>query len=150
MTRIIPCLLSAILASSAFAAHDMHQKMMCGDKSPAEVTKKMGEREDKFLKKLDLSDDQKKKVSDSRATHDAKMTSMLQELRTAHQDFMAALEKGATREELREKQRNVEAKQQALMNEKFEAMLDVRDTLTPAQKQKLVAKAKEEHKDMCD
>lgn len=144
-------LLGLGIASSAFAHDHWGQKeLVCGKISKEEMTKKMSAHESKFLKKFNLTADQQTKVRDARTRHTDKIFGLMQGVKRAHTDLMTSIEKDADRDELRQKFNGLQAKKQSLMAEKLEGMLDIRDILTPEQRQEAIGVIKEKKDDLCD
>lgn len=135
---------------SAIGASANHGKMFCGKMDKKEFTEKMAKKQDRFLRKLDLTEAQKTKVAEARAQHADRIYGSVQDIRTAHAELMASLGKDESRESLKSKADALGAKKQAFMSEKHELLLDIRDILTPQQRQKAVAKIRDKKEDVCD
>jgi Spy/CpxP family protein refolding chaperone len=150
MKTIITSLVVLLTASNAFAHGDEKKMFVCSNVDKAEFTKQMEKHHEKFLKKLKFTKDQEKQVKAIQAQHADSIFAHVQKIRGAHTELMGTVEKDGTKESIRASFQALEKEKQALMDEKIDMMLAIRDVATPEQRQKAVAEMKDKMKDLCD
>ena len=141
--------LALTLSISAYA-NDDHKGLMCSNVPQAKLEKEMKSHQEKMLKKLNLTKEQKAQVETIHNSTKDKIFAQVQKLRGAHTELMGAIEKDASKDVLRERFNALGKEKQALMAEKTEVLLSIREILTPEQRQKAIAEIKDKKDDMCD
>ena len=91
----------------------------------------------KFREKLDLTDEQATQVEAIQTRYRATNEKSYQELRKAREELRSLLTNNANPNQLRQKHLIVQSLQQKIGNNYFEAILAVREILTPEQRQKM-------------
>jgi Spy/CpxP family protein refolding chaperone len=91
----------------------------------------------KLFDKLQLSADQKKKIQAIRDKYKDKIAQHREAVRQARQELMTMMNGNASDSQLREKNKQVLAQGQQMMELHFDIMLEMRKVLTPAQLKQL-------------
>ena len=102
-----------------------------------EGRKHWGEGLQKFLDRLDLSEEQSTQIKGIYRRHYRTNQESRQELREARKEMESLLISEANPNRLRQKHREIQSLNQELGNSRFEAILEVREVLTPQQRQEI-------------
>lgn len=89
------------------------------------------------LEQLDLTPDQQEQVQAIREQARTETEDQRQQLRESRQQLRSLLASDASRDQLQQQHREIQQLHQELASERFEAMLDVREVLTPEQREQL-------------
>ncbi len=96
-----------------------------------------GEGLQKFLNRLDLSEEQSTQIKAIYRRHYQINQEFRQELREAKQEMGSLLTSEANLNRIRQKHREIQSLNQELGNSRFEALLEVREVLTREQRQEI-------------
>ena len=96
-----------------------------------------GEGLQKFLNRLDLSEEQSTQIKAIYRRHYQTNQESRQELREAKEEMGSLLTREANPNRIRQKHREIQSLNQELGNSRFEAMLEVREVLTREQRQEI-------------
>ena len=96
-----------------------------------------GEGMNKFLDQLDLTDEQSTQIEAIHERYRSTNEQSHQELREAREEMRSLLSSDANPNQLRQKHLAIQSLQQKMGNNRFEAMLEVREILTPEQRQQM-------------
>ena len=150
MKVILASALVLFSVSNAFAHGDHKEALMCSKVGKEELAKKGAEHQDKFLKKLKLTNEQKEQVKKIRQANSDAMFAQVQKIRGAHTELMGAVEKDGTKESIRERFNALSKEKETLMSMKLDQMFAIREVLTPEQRQKAITELKDKMNDLCD
>lgn len=89
-----------------------------------------------WLKELDLSPQQMQRIQSIRDRYKTPLTTQRQAARQAQQNLRSMMAGDASTSEIREKYRQAQTLHQQMMDTQFSSMLEMREVLTPEQRQK--------------
>lgn len=95
------------------------------------------EKMNRILQQLDLTTEQSQKIKSIKEEFRTKNVALEEEIKTNHSKERLSLNSDASPEELRQQHQQVQALHQQLNNNRFEMMLQVRETLTSEQRNQL-------------
>jgi Spy/CpxP family protein refolding chaperone len=90
-------------------------------------------RQGQWLQKLNLSAEQRQKISEIRQKYDPRRSQLSETLKTARQELRTMMNGNTPSGELRAKHQEVMKLSDELRNLQFESMLEIRQVLTPEQ-----------------
>ena len=96
-----------------------------------------GEGIKKLTEKLDLTDEQSTQIDAIHEKYRAANEENYQQLQEAREEMRSLLTSDANPDRLRQQHQQMQSLRQQLANSRFEAMLEVREVLTPEQRQKM-------------
>lgn len=96
-----------------------------------------GEGIKKLTEKLDLTDEQSTQIEAIHEKYSQQNQQSRQELQQAREKMRSLLTSNATPNQLRQQHQEMQDLRQQLGNSRFESMLEVREILTPEQRQKM-------------
>ncbi len=131
-------------------ANDHHEDLLCGKVDKKEFTEKMSDKENKLLKKLNLSKDQENKINEIRESRSGHIFTQVQKIRTDHKQLLAAIESNESDEKIRERYKVLGRDKLALMDAKLEQTLAIRASLSADQRRKAIDEIHEKADEMCD
>ncbi len=101
--------------------------------------KRMGRgfRMQKFLDQLDLTSEQSEQIAAIQDKFLSDNESLYQEMKANHQQMRSLFSNDATPEQLRQQHQAIQNLRQQLGNNRFETMLQIREILTPEQRDRL-------------
>ena len=91
----------------------------------------------KLTEKLDLTEEQSTQIEAIQEKYRAANEENYQQLEQAREEMRSLLSSDANPNQLRQQHQEMQSLRQQLGNNRFEAMLEVRDILTPEQRQKM-------------
>jgi len=97
------------------------------------------QRQENWLKELNLSPDQLQKIREIRKQYQGRLTEERQAVRQAQQELNQLMTSNAPTDQIRQKYDQVQALKQKLGDTRLESMLAIRDVLNAEQRQKLNA-----------
>jgi len=106
---------------------------------------------DKILRKLNLTEEQKKKLAEMRKQEKESMRALREKVKAAREKFEQSLNADVSSADLKNVHQNFQTAKTEMANARFEKILKIREILTPEQKKKfkeLREKRKHDHKRM--
>lgn len=100
----------------------------------------------KFLDQLDLTAEQSEKIAAIQDDSRNDNQSLYQEMKANHQEMRSLFNNDASPEQLRQQHQEIQSLRQQLGNNRFETMLQIREVLTPEQRDRL-AELIEQHQE---
>jgi Spy/CpxP family protein refolding chaperone len=134
-------LLGCLAISSSFA---------CGDLKKEDLSKDLERQQNPFLRKLNLSKDQKEQIQNLQKDHLELVYAQTQKAAAAQTDVVSAIDKNAPNEVIRERVMNFQKEKEGILSTKLDLLLATRDVLTPTQRKKASKVIKEKMQDWCN
>ncbi len=98
---------------------------------------KPGSRMDRMFDQLNLSTEQQQEINSIREQRKASSEGLRQQLRTAMEEMRSLQASNASESELRQHHQKIQQLHQQMGNQRFETALEIREILTPEQREKL-------------
>ena len=114
------------------AANQMAHNNFSGDKRRGK-----GERMEKFLQQLDLSSEQSQKIDEIREESQTENETLYGEIKTNHEQMRSLFANDSDSEQLRQQYQKIKDLREQLADNRFEMVLQVREVLTPEQRNKM-------------
>lgn len=92
--------------------------------------------QDRMFEKLDLSEEQRKKLAEIRKSNAEKVKALQEKLKEAHQKLDSSLDSDASEDVLKKQHQALQDLQNEMSDLRFENILAVRKVLTPEQRKK--------------
>ena len=93
---------------------------------------------ERMLQQLDLTSEQTEKIDAIRAESRQEYEALREEMRDSHQQMRSLLSSDASSNELRQQHRAMQRLRQKMSDRRFETMLEIREVLTPEQREQIV------------
>jgi Spy/CpxP family protein refolding chaperone len=128
----------ALLSATATMLPAQAELSLSQGNTPNSKVKVRGDRMEKLMRELQLSNDQIQRIKKIRQDSQSKMKERRFALKTAKQELKTLMNNSsATNEQLRQKRREVQGLHQQVADLNFENTLAIRNVLTPEQRVKL-------------
>ncbi|MFM8307266.1 MAG: Spy/CpxP family protein refolding chaperone [Microcystis aeruginosa] len=102
---------------------------------PENRPRRMNNSRERLIEQLNLTDEQKSKVAAIRQKYQEKTKQLRETLRSNEQELNSLLSNNASDRDIRAKHQQVSRNRQEMSNLQFESFLEIRQVLTPAQRQ---------------
>ena len=96
-----------------------------------------GDRIEKLLQKLDLTSQQSEQITAIREQFEAENEALYEEMRTNKEEMRSLFTSDASSEQLRQQHNQSQELRQQIGNNRFEMMLQIREVLTPEQREQM-------------
>jgi Spy/CpxP family protein refolding chaperone len=96
-----------------------------------------GDRAEKLIEQLDLSEEQAEQIRAIREQSRAANEDLFEEVQQAREQMQSLLSSGASNAELEQQHERMQALHQQMGDRRFQTMLQIREVLTPEQQQQL-------------
>ena len=131
--------LAANLAPSATVLSYPQDRLFIAQTSspqrPENRPRRINNSRERLIEQLNLTDEQKSKVAAIRQKYQEKTKQLRETLRSNEQELNSLLSNNASDRDIRAKHQQVSRNRQEISNLQFESFLEIRQVLTPAQRQ---------------
>lgn len=146
ISLILPVATYAAQSNSSFNLSADRIVAQTPDEPPAEPGKSnKGDRFKKLWEELDLTPEQSQQIEAIHEQSQAEAEPLRQELQQTHEQMRSLLAANASADELRQQHGQIQTLHQQLDDRRFETMLQIREVLTPEQRQQMTQSMERRH-----